>query len=161
MADPSVDLDLFRRTDGRLVLRQTRDGKAEETPVQVACCFPWSRSDEFISLRDDKGREQVLVERLAAAPPAAQALIEEDLAQRVFVPRVTAIEAILEQAELFHWQVMTTSGPRSFLTARSDYMRSLPGGKVLIKDVGNDLYLIENPAALDAKSRKLLWVYLD
>lgn len=161
MEDVKQSLDLFRRADGRLVLRQTRDGKPGETPVQVACCFPWSRPGEFVSLRDDKGREQVLVERLPGVPPPARALIEEELAQRVFVPRITGVEAIAEQAELFHWQVRTSSGPRSFLTARSDYLRSLPGGKVLIKDVANDLYLVENPGALDARSRKLLWVYLD
>jgi hypothetical protein len=44
--------------------------------VQVACCFPWSRPYEFISLRDDKGREQVLIEDLQQVDAPTRGLIE-------------------------------------------------------------------------------------
>jgi hypothetical protein len=50
---------------------------------------------------------------------------------------------------------------RHYLTRRTDNPRRLANGEVLIKDVSNDLYLIPNPKGLDAKSLKLLWVYLD
>jgi hypothetical protein len=160
-ATTSDGLDLFRRADGRLALRRTQDGQPLEVPVRVVCSFPWSRRQEFVSVRDDKGKEQALIERLADLPPAARALIEEELTDSGFVPRIRAVDAIEAQAELFHWKVQTDAGPRSFLTPRGDYLRTLPGGGVLIKDVGNDLYLIETPSSLDPKSRKLLWAYLD
>ncbi|MDZ7290192.1 MAG: DUF1854 domain-containing protein [candidate division KSB1 bacterium] len=153
---------LSRRADGRLVLRQKNEtGETVETPVQVACCFPWSRPHEFISLRDDKGKEQLLLENLQPLDATTRELIEDELAERNFLPRITGIEAITDEMELFHWKVRTTAGPRSFLTRRSDYPRKLTNGDVLIKDVSNDLYLIPNPKGLDAKSVKLLWVYLD
>jgi len=154
--------DLYRRTDGRLVLRK-ENGNSEttETPVQVACCFPWTHPHEFISLRDDKGREQKLIENLQQLDAPLRALIEDELAGRNFMPRITGIEAISDEIELFHWQVVTAAGPRSFLTRRTDHPRKLANGDVLIKDVSNDLYLIPNPKGLDAKSLKLLWVYLD
>ena len=91
----------------------------------------------------------------------ARELIEDELAERNFLPRITGIEAITNEIELFHWKVITAAGPRSFLTRRSDHPRKLANGDVLIKDVSNDLYLIPNPKGLDAKSLKLLWVYLD
>jgi hypothetical protein len=160
-ATPADSLNLFRRSDGRLALRRTQDGQPLELPVQAVCCFPWSHRQEFISVRDDKGHELALIERLAELPPAARTLIEEDLAASGFVPRIRAVEAIEAQAELFHWKVQTDAGPRSFLTPRSDYLRTLAGGAVLIKDVGNDLYLIEDPGILDPRSRELLWAYLD
>jgi len=160
-AAPAAAVDLFRRDDGRLVLRQPKDGQTVETPVQVACCFPWSRPGEFISLRDDKGKEQALIERLGDLPPGPRGLIEEDLASRTFVPRIEAVESITPQAELFHWRIVTDAGPRSLLTPRHDYLHTLPDGKVVIKDVSNDLYLLENPSRLDPKSRRLLWAYLD
>jgi hypothetical protein len=127
----------------------------------LASCFPWSRPQEFISLRDDKGKEQLLLEDLRQIDAPARELIENELAERNFLPRVTGIEAITDQIELFHWKVVTNAGPRSFLTRRSDYPRKLLNGDVLIKDVSNDLYLIPNPKGLDARSLKLLWVYLD
>jgi hypothetical protein len=150
---------LHRRADGRLVMR--RENVEGETPVQVACCFPWTHPYEFISLRDDKGREQELIENLHELPSPLREMIAEELAQRNFMPRITGIEAIAGEIELFHWKVITHVGPRRFLTRRSDHPRKLANGDVLIKDVSNDLYLIPNPKGLDAKSLKLLWVYLD
>lgn len=154
--------DLYRRADGRLILqRENSAGKSEETPIQVACCFPWTHPYEFISLRDDKGHEQKLIENLQQLDATTRELIQDELAQRNFMPRITGIEAITDEIELFHWQVVTAAGPRSFLTRRNDHPRRLANGDVLIKDVSNDLYLIPNPKGLDAKSLKLLWVYLD
>jgi hypothetical protein len=154
--------NLYRRADGRLVLcHENGTGETTETPVQVACCFPWTHPHEFISLRDDKGREQKLIENLQQLDAPIRALIEDELAGRNFMPRITGIEAITDEIELFHWRVVTAAGPRSFLTRRSDHPRKLANGDVLIKDVSNDLYLIPNPKGLDAKSLKLLWVYLD
>ena len=153
---------LYRRADGRLVLRQDNGpDKLEETPIQIACCFPWTHPVEFISLRDDKGHEQKLIENFQQLDATTRDLIEEELAQRNFMPRITGIEAISDEIELFHWEVVTAAGRRSFLTRRTDHPRKLANGDVLIKDVSNDLYLIPNPQGLDAKSLKLLWVYLD
>ncbi|MDZ7344687.1 MAG: DUF1854 domain-containing protein, partial [candidate division KSB1 bacterium] len=113
------------------------------------------------SLRDDKGHEQILIEDLREVDNPARALIENELAERNFLPMITGIDAIAGEMELFHWKVMTNAGPRSLLTRRNDHPRKLANGDVLIKDVSNDLYLIPNPKGLDAKSLKLLWVYLD
>jgi hypothetical protein len=154
-----MSLNLSRRADGRLVLR--RENGEGETPVQVACCFPWTHPRQFISLRDDKGKEQVLIDDLQQVEAPARELIEDELAERNFLPRLTGIEAITDEIELFHWKVTTAAGPRSFLTRRSDHPRKLANGDVLIKDVSNDLYLIPNPKGLDPKSLKLLWAYLD
>ncbi len=154
-----VSLSLYRRADGRLVLRQ--ENGESETPVLVASCFPWTHPRQFISLRDDKGKEQVLIDDLQQVEAPARELIEDELAERNFLPRLTGIEAITDEIELFHWKVTTAAGPRSFLTRRSDHPRKLANGDVLIKDVSNDLYLIPNPKGLDPKSLKLLWVYLD
>jgi hypothetical protein len=157
-----IALNLTRRSDGRLVLRRANgNGEVSDTPVQLASCFPWTHPQEFISLRDDKGREQMLIEDLRQIDAPIRALIENELAERNFLPRVTGIEAITDEIELFHWKVVTNAGPRSFLTRRSDHPRRLANGDVLIKDVSNDLYLIPNPKSLDAKSLKLLWVCLD
>jgi len=156
------DWNLYRRADGRLVLRrESGNGETAETPVQLACCFPWTHPQEFISLRDDKGREQKLIENLQQLDTPTRELIEDELAERNFMPRITGIEAITDEIELFHWKVIANAGPRNFLTRRSDHPRKLANGDVLIKDVSNDLYLIPNPKGLDAKSLKLLWVYLD
>ena len=153
---------LYRRADGRLVLKQKNEaGEDAETPVQAVCAFPWTKPQEYISIRDDKGRELILIEAMKDLKDRVRQLIEEELGRWSFLPRITRIEAMTSEMELFRWKVETTAGPRDFLTHRHEYPRPLPGGQILLKDVCNDLYLIENPKDLDPKSYKILWAHLD
>jgi len=154
-------IDLFRREDGRLVLRHESDGKPVETPIRVACCFPWAHREELISLRDDKGKELMLVESLAQLDDKSRKLITDELDNAFFVPLITEVKAIERQAELFLWRVETNAGPRNFLTGHDEHPRKLPNGRILVKDVSNDLYIIADPKTLNAKSCRLLWSYLD
>ncbi|MBA4387061.1 MAG: hypothetical protein C0404_03710 [Verrucomicrobia bacterium] len=159
--DPAA-LDLRENGDARLLLRQADEkGIIQEIPVQAVCCFPWSQNRAFISLRDDKGHEVRMIEDMDQVMPETRKLIEGHLVRRLFIPRITSVESITEQMELFLWKVVTDAGPRSFLTASNESPRSLGGGRVLIKDVGNDLYLVESPDSMNERSRKLLWIYLD
>ena len=153
---------IYRRPDHRLVLsRGTEAGTPEETTVRASSCFPWSLPEQFISLADDKGKELLLIDDLVVLPPEEKVLLEEELGLKNFVPRIDRIHFIRREIELFHWTVSTSAGPRSFLTHRHEAPRSLHGGKVLIRDINSDLYLIDDVKALDPKSLKLLWMYLD
>lgn len=155
-------LSLRRREDGRLaILQPDASGNTSEIPVHLACCFPWSHPLQYVSLRDDKGHELLLLESLQEVDAQQRQLIEEELAARNFLPRVLAIKAVTDETELFHWHVVTTAGERSFMTRRHERPRRLATGEVLIKDVCNDIYVIARADDLDAKSLRLLWVYLD
>lgn len=163
LQNSTLILDIFRRGDGRLVLRQMKEEGSEiiETPVQVVYCFPWSHEHEYISLRDDKGKEQILVEQLDALDQATRTLLEEELARRNFLPVITAISNITDQGELVLWDVDTSAGPHHFFTKKNETIRKLSQVKFLVQDVGKDLYLIEDLRQLDEKSREVLWIYLD
>ncbi len=153
---------LSRNTEGRLVLHGLKgEGADEAASVQAVCCFPWSKPHEYISLRDDKGHELVLIETLEELTGEQRQLIEEELALRNFLPRVTQILSISDQMEFFHWEVLTTAGPRSFLTRRHERPRQLGNGQMMIRDICNDIYLVNRSEDMDAKSLRLLWVYLD
>ena len=93
--------------------------------------------------------------------PQQRSIIEEALQLRNFIPEIVAIHAISDDQELYIWSVTTHAGDRKFLTGRRDHVRELPGGKVLIRDVANDVLLIPNPKALDAKSYALLRAQMD
>ena len=153
---------LSRNAEGRLVLsRQNGNGATEPMPVQAVCCFPWTKPRAYVSLRDDKGHEQILIEALDELSLEQRQLIEEELALRNFLPQVTQILAISDQMEFFHWQVVTTAGPRSFLTRRHERPRQLVSGQMMIRDICNDIYLVNRSEDMDPKSLRLLWVYMD
>ena len=52
-ATPAILATLCCRPDGRLAIK---NDKGEEVAVTAVRCFPWTLHDDFISLRDDKGK---------------------------------------------------------------------------------------------------------
>ena len=143
--------------DGRLLV--IFDG--HPVSVRLRQCFPWSEPHRHLSLRDDKEREVALIDDPAQLAPASRRALEDALAAAGFVLVVTRVVGVDEEVEIRHWAVETVQGPRTFQTHLDDWPRTLPGGDLLIRDVGGDLYRLANPRGMDRKSRELLWAFVD
>ena len=156
-AEPQVQLHLARRADGQLWATRGE----EEHAVRVRRAFPWSEPGRFISLRDAADREFALVAEPRALDAESRDVLEAALEAAGFVFVVTAVTEIEEEVEIRTWRVATRQGARTFQTRLDEWPRPLPGGGLLIRDVAGDLYRIDDLAALDAKSRELLWAYVD
>jgi hypothetical protein len=144
-------------SDGRL----RAETPAGAVAVTVRRCFPWSEPGRYVSLRDDDEEEIALVVRTADLAPESRSALEAALAEAGFVLEVVHVRSIDEEVEIRHWMVETRQGARAFQTRLDDWPRGLPGGGMLIRDVGGDLYHIPAPGALDRKSRDLLWAFID
>jgi len=155
--EPETQLRLAHRADGQLWA--SRGG--EQMAVRVRRAFPWSEPERFISLRDQGDREFALVADPATLDVGSRRALEAALDAAGFVFIVTAVQEIDEEVEIRTWRVATRQGPRSLQTRLDEWPRALPGGGLLIRDVAGDLYRIEDLAALDEKSRELLWAYVD
>ena len=148
-------------------LRRGNDGRlfviVDDKPVVVRLrqCFPWSEPNRHLSLRDAEDREILLVEDPESLPPASRLALERALADAGFVLDVTRVLDVEEEVEIRQWTVETKQGRRSFQTHLDDWPRVLPGGELLIRDVGGDLYRLSDPKAMDTKSRELLWAFVD
>lgn len=131
------------------------------TEVEVHRCFPWMEPGRFISLRMSEGEELALVKDLSDLAGASRPALAAALHPATFAFEVKKIEAIKKDLELRIWVVETEQGLRTFETELDDWPREVAGGALLIQDVGGDLYRITNHEALDAKSQKLLWAFLN
>ncbi|MDX1393572.1 MAG: DUF1854 domain-containing protein [Gemmatimonadota bacterium] len=150
-------LRVERRADGQLWA--ARGG--ESRPVWVRRCFPWSEPTRFVSLLDDEKNEFALVPDVRALEPGSREALEDALAEAGFVLEVERIESVAEEIEIRTWRVQTRQGPRSFQTRLDDWPREVPGGGYVVRDVAGDLYHVASPKTLDARSRKLLWAYVE
>jgi hypothetical protein len=130
-------------------------------PVVVRRCFPWSEPGRFVSLRDREDDEVVLVEDPARLDADSRHALEAALAAAGFVLEVTRVISVEEEIEIRNWKVETRQGPRTFQTRLDDWPRVLPGGGVLIRDVAGDLYHVPAADTLDAKSRDLMYAFVD
>ena len=153
----SVVLRLERRIDGQLWA--TLGARVE--PVTIIHCFPWTEPGSFISLRGTDENEFALVRDIDELDADSRDALALSLAEAGFVLEIVAVTACQEEVEIRNWEVRTQQGPRSFQTPRDDWPREIPGGSLLIRDVAGDLYYVKDPAALDAKSRELLWAFVD
>lgn len=153
-----VRLELERNAFGRLVLTLP-DGTVHEGVVPVRA-FPLAAPTEGLSLVSTEGREVAWVDRLDALPPAARALVEEELAGREFVPKVLRIEGVSTFSTPSTWEVLTDRGPTRFVLKGEEDIRRLGQGTLLIASAEGINFRIDDRWALDRKSRGVLERFL-
>lgn len=148
------DFQLSRNPFGRLVLTDA-DGRTYDgvTPVHA---FPISAAAEGVALVDRDGRELVWIERLADLSREMRGLVEEELANREFIPAIGRICHVSTFSTPSIWEVETDRGPTSFVLKGEDDIRRLSASSLLIADSHGINYLVPDIAALDHGSRKLL-----
>src|SRR5579862_1664126 len=146
---PPSTARIERCTDGQLVV--IKDGKS--VPTRAFKCFPWSEPHRFISLRDDKNNELLLVNDLAQLDPESRKALELALLETGFVLDIVRIDAIEDEYEIRNWKVMTRQGARTFQTEKDAWPRPVPGGGLLVRDVAGDLFHVQ-PETLDPASSK-------
>jgi hypothetical protein len=153
----ATQLLLERRGDGQLWAVSNGASK----PVRVHRCFPWSEPDQFLSLRDQENQEVAMVTHLDELESESRKALADSLLEAGFVLRITRIVEVDEEVEIRSWKVETEQGPRSFQTKLDDWPWEVPGGGIVIRDVAGDLYYVADPEAMDEKSRKWLWAFVD
>ncbi len=161
-----MEIDSSPDTNG-LELRWAGDGRllavvdGEPVAVRLRQCFPWSEPGCHLSLRNEDDDEIALVEDPAQLDPESRRALEGALAEAGFVLDVVQVVNVEEEVEIRQWTVETRHGRRTFQTHLDDWPRVLPKGGLLIRDVAGDLYRLEAPDKMDAKSRELLWAFVD
>ena len=143
--------------NGQLGVR--RDGAV--TAAKVRLCFPWSSPGRYVSLCDEKNNELALITDVAQLDPDTRALIEQALAEAGFLFEILHVESMETEFEIRNWKVITRQGPCTFQTELDDWPRHLPDGGLLIKDVTGNLFCVPDPKSLDARTKKLLWIFVD
>ncbi|WP_337878192.1 DUF1854 domain-containing protein [Caldimonas sp.] len=145
---------LHRNPHGQLVCTDAQ-GQVHVGVLPVRA-FPITAPDEGVSLVSPEGQEVVWIERLSDLPSPLRRLIEEELAQREFMPEITRLVAVSSFATPSTWNVETDRGRTQLVLKGEEDIRRLPGGRLLIADRDGVSYLIRDPAALDRASRRLL-----
>lgn len=148
---------LERRLDGKLWLVKG----SEAVPVEVVRCFPWTRPEQWLSLRDSGGVERAFIGNQWELDNESRAALNAGLSRSSFVLEVTRVLRVEEDFELRSFQVETEQGPRRFQTSLDAWPRELAGGGLVLEDVHGDLYRLSAPHALDAQSRKWLRALID
>ncbi len=148
------EFELIADDKNKLTLR--RGGHDDVPDVRIRRAFPWSNAFQFVSIRSSDGKELMLIDDVAALPPAARQTIESYLAGTVRIPRIESIVAIDVRFGFQEWQVNTDRGPVNFRVQEREDIRFLPDGRYAIRDADGNIYELRALADLDDHSRRAL-----
>ncbi|PYI55128.1 DUF1854 domain-containing protein [Paenibacillus flagellatus] len=145
----------FRRGAGGLLEMDHAGERHEE--VLLYRTFPLSRQEHYISVRNGKGEEIGIVERLADLEPDSAEEARKELRLRYLVPRVIRIDKIKQFPSMWVWELETTLGPIK-LSMRNlhEHIQQVGEKRLLLSDMDGNRCEIADMDALDPGSRKQL-----
>ena len=144
---------LTENPDGTLTL--ARPGHDDVADVRLRRSFPWSKPDEFLSIRNDKGKEVLLVDRLADLSADQRSVVMRWLDANSFIPTITRLHSINNDLGYQEWTVDTDHGRSAFRVQEREDVRFLPGGRFTVKDTDGNVYALPPIDTLDKQSQKV------
>ncbi len=139
---------------GRLVfIDESGTGHVGVVPVQA---FPVDAPGENVSLVGADGHELAFIAQLSGLDADTRALVQEEIAQRDFLPVIDRLVGVSTFATPSSWQVQTDRGPTTFVLKGEEDIRRLRNGGLLITDSHGLTYRVIDMRQLDRHSRKLL-----
>ena len=140
--------------DGRLLAQV---GDAEPVRVRLLRVRPRSAPDGELVAVDAKKREVWMWAGLHELDAASRAVAEAELAERYHEPVVTAFVRVKQAFGAWQIEIATAAGPRRFaLRKPSRNVETMDDGRVLLRDVLGNRYVVPDPAKLDAASQREL-----
>jgi hypothetical protein len=150
---------ITRNDTGQLVVRIA--GTAEPiVDARVARCFPWSVPQAYVSIRNKDGKEVVLLTTLDDLDEASRAIIQQELRDKVFNPKITRIVEHSTEFGITSVTAETDRGPLIFQIRSRDDVRILSASRLLFRDADGNTYEVADVMSLDAVSQKFLENYL-
>lgn len=146
---------LARNPFGRLVFSVPGSLEVHEGVVPVRA-FPIAAPESGIAIVDTDGRELVWIEQLSDLPADTRALLEEELANREFLPEIQHIKSVSTFAAPSTWLVETNRGMATLILKGEEDIRRIAQTTLIIADTHGVQFLIRDMQSLDKASRKLL-----
>lgn len=142
---------VFKKIQSGLLSLTQSDGTTI-SPVHCVRLFPLMDPDHYISiLRSVKSDEPEIgiLRDINELPEEQRALIQDDLAQRHFLPEILDVKDILVSRGMDEWNVVTDRGDKTFLVgSRKDSIIVTDANMLIVKDVEKCRYRIPDYTAL-------------
>jgi hypothetical protein len=122
-------------------------------PVQA---FPIDAPGENVSLVSADGHELVFIHQLSGLDVDTRRLVQEEIAQREFMPLIEQLVSVSTFSTPSTWQVRTDRGMSSFVLKGEEDIRRLKASGLLITDSHGVTYRVHDLRELDRLSRKML-----
>ena len=137
--DPAGDL-ILATDDGPVAVRASRS-------------FPWSAPDRFVVLRDAEGEERATIDDLSKLPARSRGAVEAWLQRHTLIPKVLRVLEVRPANAAWRLRFDTDRGEAVVTLREREDLRSLPDGRVLVRDPDGRVFELPPPDDLDARSQ--------
>jgi len=111
--------------------------------VDIKKCFPVTAPLNYLSIKDEKKNEIVLLETLDDLDEVNREIVLKYLDCKSFIFEITGIYDIQEEFGVRHWEVLTKQGKKVFQTELDVWPEQLVDNSILIKDIFADKFIIK------------------
>jgi len=108
---------------------------------------------EFIIFKDSSDVDVCIIKNYKDLDPESQKNLESLLEKMYFIPTVSRIDKIETSGDEFQWEILTNKGARSFRT-RGRMSVIQMSNRIIVTDIHDNVYEIEDLYKLDSKSRR-------
>ena len=145
------------RTGDTLVELQLYSGEIY-SDLEPRYLFPLSGNKKYITLLDSRLKERAIIRDLSHLDPQSRAALESCLAEYYIIPKILGVVDVSDKFGVHTWTCRTDRGLRKFrIKDRHVSIKLLYDGRVLVRDVNDNRYEIEDINKLDKKSQRLLF----
>lgn len=155
--DPAK-LEIEETVGEGLIVRHPDFG--EKTHVSIRPCFPLSRPNRFLILRDEDGVELGMLENMWSLPEKACEALRRELDKQHFIPVINRVDAIYREFKIPIWEVKTDKGHRRLELKSTRDAYFVGEGKIYIRDSEGNPYLIPDYRELDPVSQDLIRLHV-
>ena len=154
MSDVQPQFQLSRNAFGKLMFTGA-DGETHVGVLPVRA-FPIAAPETGIAIVSPDGHELAWIDQLNQLPPTLQTLLQEELANREFLPEIQQIKHVSAYASPSTWTVATSRGDAKLLLKGEEDIRRIGDVSLMISDAHGVQFLIRDLKKLDKASRKML-----
>ena len=127
------------------------------TDLEPRRLFPASGLRKYITLLDDDLKEKAIIRDIDNLDEESRKAIEGCLEEYYMIPKITSMINVTEKFGVITWVCVTDRGTRSFnIKSRTNDIKLLFDGRVLVRDSNDNRYEIDDINALDKRSRQIL-----
>ena len=128
--------------------------------VQLVRLFPFRAKDEYIAVRVEK-EELGIIEKISAMPKDQQAILNDYLSYKYFIPNIEKIKKVEEKLGYVYMDIHTVMGDKTICIAdASTNVRQIKEDYITIIDVQGNRYYLEGLEGLEKKTRRAIELYL-
>ena len=148
------DYQLHFNSFGQLVFTSTNG--EEHVNVEAVRAFPITAATEGIALMTQDGHELAWIPSLDTLEEPLRTIVTDKLATSAFMPEILRVKNASSFSTPSTWQIETDRGDTHLILKAEEDIRLLAAPTLLIMDSRGIQFLIRDPQALDANSRKIL-----